>query len=78
MKIQVLGSGCPTCKNLYKLTQTAVVELGLEAEVEYITDITKLIEMGIMQSPALVIDGKLAMTGSGNIKKIKEIIIKFK
>lgn len=78
MKIQILGSGCPTCKNLYKLTQTAVAELGLKAEVEYITDITKLIEMGIMQSPVLVIDGKLAMTGSGNLEKIKEIIIKFK
>jgi len=74
MKIQVLGSGCPTCKNLYELTKTAVAELGIEAEVEYITDISKIIEMGIMQSPVLVIDGKLAMTGSGNLNKIKEVI----
>lgn len=74
MKIQVLGSGCPTCKNLYELTKTAVAELGIESEVEYITDISKIIEMGIMESPVLVIDGKLAMTGSGNLEKIKDVI----
>jgi len=75
MKIQVLGSGCPTCKNLFELTKKAVSELGIEANVEYITDITKLIELGIMQSPAMVIDGKLVMTGSGNINRIKEILL---
>jgi small redox-active disulfide protein 2 len=77
MKIQILGSGCPTCKNLYELTKTAVKELEIDAEVKYITDISKLIEMGIMQSPALIIDDKLAMTGSGNLEKIKEIIKKY-
>jgi len=77
MKIQVLGSGCPTCKNLFELTKTAVAELGIETEVEYSTDISKIIEMGIMQSPVLAIDGKPAMIGSGNLDKIKEVIKKF-
>lgn len=77
MKIQVLGSGCPTCKNLFELTKTAVTELGIEAEVEYSTDITKIIEMGVMQSPLLAIDGKAVMLGSGSLEKIKEIIKKF-
>lgn len=77
MKIQVLGSGCSTCKNLFELTKTAVAEMGIETEVEYSTDISKIIEMGVMQSPILVIDGKLAMTGSGNIEKIKDIIKKY-
>ena len=74
MKIQVLGSGCPNCKALYELTKTAVAELGIKAEVEYSTDISKIIEMGVMQSPVLAIDGKPAMVGSGNLDKIKKII----
>jgi len=77
MKIQVLGSGCPTCKNLYELTKTAVKELGIAAEIEYITDISKIIELGVMQSPVLTIDSKVAMLGSGNLNKIKEVIKKF-
>lgn len=76
MKIQVLGSGCPKCKNLYELTKTAVTELGIKAEVEYSTDISKIIEMGIMRSPVLVIDGNPVMADTENIDKIKEIITK--
>lgn len=76
MKIQVLGSGCPTCKNLYELTKTAVKELGIDAEVEYVSDISKIIELGVMQSPILTINGKIAMLGSGNLEKIKETIKK--
>lgn len=76
MKIQVIGSGCPTCKNLYELTKTAVTQLGIKAEVEYSTDVTKIVEMGLMESPVLTIDGKPAMTGAGNLDKIKAIISK--
>lgn len=78
MKIQVLGSGCPTCKTLYQLTQTAVKELGVDAEVEYSTDISKIIELGVMESPVMTINGKIAMLGSGSLEKIKEIITKGK
>jgi small redox-active disulfide protein 2 len=75
MQIQVLGSGCPTCKKLFELTKQAVKELGLEIEVEYITDIQKIIEMGVMSSPVLAINGKPVMTGSiFDIEKIKKII----
>jgi len=76
MKIKIFGSGCPTCKKLYELTQTAVTQLGIEADIEYIDDINKIIELGVMQSPVLVIDGKIAMLGSANLDKIKEIISK--
>ena len=78
MQIQVLGSGCPTCKKLFELTKQAVQELGISAEVEYITDIQKIVEMGVMQMPVLAIDGKPMLTGSVfNIEKIKETIKKF-
>lgn len=75
MKIQVLGSGCSTCKNLFELTKKAVAELGITAEVEYITDITKIIEMGVMSSPVLAVNGKPVMVGfSADIEKIKDLI----
>jgi small redox-active disulfide protein 2 len=78
MQIQVLGSGCPTCKKLFELTKKAVEELELKTEVEYITDIQKIIEMGIMSSPVLAINGKPIITGFvPDIEKIKETIKKF-
>lgn len=75
MKIQVLGSGCPTCKKLHEITQKAVNELSLDFEVEYITDIQKIIQMGLMQSPVLAINDKPVMVGfNSDIEKIKEVI----
>lgn len=75
MKIQVLGSGCPTCKKLFELTMKAVEELNLKIEVEYITDIQKIVEMGVMSSPVLAINGKPILTGFvPDIEKIKKII----
>ncbi len=77
MKIQVLGSGCATCKKLYEITQRAVV--GLDASVEYITGeegIQKIVELGAMGSPVLSVDGKIAMVGfSPNVEEIKEAIV---
>lgn len=75
MKIQVLGSGCPTCKKLYESTQKAVNELGMNVEVEYVTDIDKIVEMGVMSSPVMAIDGKPVIAGRlPDIAEIKEKI----
>ena len=72
MKIQVLGSGCATCKKLFEITQKAVSELGLIENVEYINDIQKIVAMGLMQSPVLVINDKPALIGfTSDIEKIK-------
>ncbi len=77
LSIQVLGSGCPTCKKLFELTQKAVEELNLKTEVEYITDIQKIIDLGVMQTPVLAVNGKPVMTGFiPNIEKIKTLIKK--
>lgn len=77
MKIQVLGSGCQTCKKLYELTQEAVKQLNLDEKVEYTTDVSKIIEMGVMSSPVLAINDKPIMTGYvPDIEKIKDILIK--
>lgn len=75
MKIQVFGPGCPSCHKLYELTKQALQELNMKDEVEYIKDVTKLIEMRIMQAPVLAINNKPVMIGFvPNIEKIKELI----
>ena len=77
MTIQVLGSGCPTCEKLFKLTKQAVEELKLETEVEYVTDVQKIVAMGLMQSPVLAVDGKPVLVGFvPDVKGVKEAIIK--
>jgi len=80
MKIQVLGSGCPTCKKLYEMTKQAVEEAGLKEEVEYLTGqegIQKIMEMRVMSSPVLAVDGKSVLTGFvDDVEKIKSLIKK--
>jgi len=64
MKITILGSGCPNCQLLEAQAKKAVEELGLkEAQVEHIYEIEKIIEMGIMMTPALSIDGEIKAMG---------------
>jgi glutaredoxin len=66
MTIQVLGSGCPTCKKLFEITQKAAAQIGLPDTVEYVTGaegMQKIIDLGAMSSPVLAINGKIAMTG---------------
>jgi len=73
--MQILGSGCPTCKKLFELTKKAVSQLNLDLEVEYITDIQKIIELGVMSSPVLTINGKVILVGQlPSLDKVKEII----
>jgi len=82
MKIQVLGSGCPTCKKLNEMTIQAVKELGLSDNVEYLTGevgTSKIIELGIMSSPVLTINDKPVMVGfTPDIEKVKSLIQKAK
>jgi len=76
MKIQVLGSGCPTCKKLYELTKEAVKQLNLDENVEYSTDVSKIIEMGVMSSPVLAVNDKPVMVGFlPDMEKIKKAIM---
>ena len=75
MEIKVIGPGCANCKRLLEATKQAVKETGLETEVEYVTDIQKMVEMGIMQTPALAINGKVVLSGFvPDIKTIKNKI----
>lgn len=75
MKIQVLGAGCSSCKKLYELTKQAAEELNLQTEVEYITDIQKIVALGIMTSPVLVVNDRPVISGFvPDINRIKEAL----
>ena len=63
MKIEILGTGCPKCKKLNQLAEEAIKELGVSAEIIKVTDINKMIDYGVMVTPALVIDGEVKVAG---------------
>ena len=63
MKIEVLGPGCPKCKTLAATTDAAAKKLGLDYELVKVTEIDKIIDYGVMVTPALVIDGAVAVSG---------------
>lgn len=63
MKVQILGAGCTKCKLLEQRAREAVAELGIAAEVEKITDSDAILEMGVMMTPALAIDGEVRSSG---------------
>jgi small redox-active disulfide protein 2 len=62
-KIQVLGMGCAKCNNLYAAAEKAAKELGVEYEMEKISDIDKITDMGVMMTPALAVDGEVKSSG---------------
>ncbi len=71
MKIEILGTGCPKCKATEENVRKALVELGLEAEVEHIYDAKEYSKRGVMFTPALAIDGEVKV--SGHIPSVEEI-----
>ena len=70
--IKVLGPGCKSCHELNEASVAAVKELGMELEVEYITDMEKIVSYGVMSMPALVINDKVVSMGKA--LKTTEII----
>lgn len=63
MKIEILGTGCPKCEALKKNVETAVQELGIEAEISKVTDIVEIANRGVMMTPALSVDDEIKLVG---------------
>jgi small redox-active disulfide protein 2 len=77
MEIKVLGTGCAKCKSLEKITRKAVEELSLDATVEKVEDIQKIMEYSVMRTPALVVNEKVVLSGQlPKIAEMKEILSK--
>jgi len=77
MKIEILGMGCPKCRQLAANAEAALKELNINGEVSKVTDIGKITEYGVMMTPALVVDGVVVSAGKVATKdEIKKIISK--
>lgn len=63
MKIQILGSGCAKCNQLKESAEAAARELGLDYEIEKVTDFKEIARVGALVTPALAVDGKLKLVG---------------
>ena len=72
MKIQILGTGCAKCDALMMATEKAAQALGVQYELEKVTDLKQIMAFGVMVTPALVVDGKLKV--SGKVPSVDEII----
>ena len=71
MKIAILGMGCATCNKLEDTVRLAVKEAGIDAQIDHVKDIKKIMAYGVMTAPALVIDGKVV--AAGKIPPLEEI-----
>ena len=63
MKLQILGTGCPKCKKLTENAEAAARALGLEYELEKVSDINDIMKFGVMMTPALAVDGRVKVVG---------------
>jgi small redox-active disulfide protein 2 len=71
MKIQILGTGCPKCRKLEENARSAVLELGLDVEVEKVSEINEIMSFGVMITPSLAVDGNVK--SSGKVLSVEEI-----
>ena len=70
-KLQILGTGCAKCKTLTAQVEQAAKELGIEHEIEKVTDLREIVALGVMTTPALAVDGQVKV--AGNIPSIEEL-----
>ena len=75
MKIEILGTGCPKCEALKQNVETAVQELGLDAEISKVTDIVEIANRGVMMTPALSVDGEVKLVGQlATVAELKALL----
>ena len=75
MKIEVIGPGCPRCKNTEKNVFEAIKQLGIQAEITKITDVTEFAKKGVMFTPAVIVDGQVKISGKiPTVDELKSIL----
>lgn len=76
-KVEVFGKGCARCKQTIKIMDMAIKELGVDAVVEKVEDINEIVSRGIMETPAVAVDGKIVLTGKiPTLEEAKKLLMK--
>ena len=74
-KLQILGTGCAKCASLANAVELAAKELGLEYEIEKVTDLKRIMSFGVMTTPALAVDGTVKIAGKvPGVDKLKALL----
>lgn len=74
-KLQILGTGCAKCQHLALHTEKAAQALGIDYELEKVTDIDQIMSFGVMVTPALAIDGAVKVVGKvPSVEQLKQVI----
>ena len=74
--LQILGTGCAKCNALTMATEKAAQTLGLEYELEKVTDLNRIMSFGVMMTPALVVDGKVKTSGKvPSVDNLKRLLV---
>ena len=63
MKIEILGTGCPKCRDTEKIVRQVVDELEMDIEIYKVDSVEDIVERGVMMTPAVAIDGEIKITG---------------
>ena len=71
MKIQIAGPGCPNCQNTERNVVNACAELDFAADISHVTNIADILDLGVMRTPAVVIDGEVVL--SGRVPTVSEL-----
>ena len=76
MKLQILGTGCAKCHALSQATEQAAQALGLPYELEKVADLKQIMTFGVMTTPALVVDGKVKVSGRvPSVDELKRLLL---
>lgn len=70
-QIQILGTGCPKCRKLYEMAESVAKEMGIEYQISKVEDINAIMDMGVMMTPAMAVDGTVVV--AGKVPKAEEI-----
>jgi small redox-active disulfide protein 2 len=74
-KLQILGTGCPKCRKLTENAEAAAKALGLDYELEKVTDINEIMKFGVMMTPALAVNGAVKVSGKvPGVEELKRIL----
>jgi small redox-active disulfide protein 2 len=75
VKIQIAGPGCPNCQTTERNVVNACAELDLAANISHVTNIAEILELGVMRTPAVVLDGKVVISGRvPSVPELKSIL----